>query len=188
MRIARAPMSRLAAADDTVATAAGAAPAVAATFEELYRRHYRDVHRYLIGLTRSEPEADDLAAETFERALRSWGTDGLPHDRPVAWLLLTGRRLATDRWRRARRTAALRLWPGVRRIEDAGESRTEFWLWFDAVAAVLTDRQREVLLLRYQRDLTDADIGAVMGLSESGVRSLVGRALAVLRDHPELVS
>jgi DNA-directed RNA polymerase specialized sigma24 family protein len=53
---------------------------------------------------------------------------------------------------------------------------------------VLTARQREVLVLRYQRDLTDADIGSVMRLSESGVRSLVARALAILRSHPELLS
>jgi RNA polymerase sigma factor (sigma-70 family) len=71
---------------------------------------------------------------------------------------------------------------------DAGERKTEFWLWFDAIASVLTDRQREALLLRYQRDLTDADIGSIMGISESGVRSLVSRALDVLRSHPELLA
>ena len=42
-------------------------------------------------------------------------------------------------------------------------------------------------MLRYQRDLSDADIGLVMNLSESGVRSLVTRALESLRAHPELL-
>ena len=70
---------------------------------------------------------------------------------------------------------------------DAGEARTEFWLWFDAVARALNGRQREVLLLRYQRDLTDAEIGSILGISESGVRSLVSRAIAVLREHEELL-
>ena len=42
-------------------------------------------------------------------------------------------------------------------------------------------------MLRYQRDLTDADIAVVMGLTESGVRSLAARALAALRAHPELL-
>jgi RNA polymerase sigma-70 factor, ECF subfamily len=186
--MARLPIGRIATTDDALeARSPVTTEAVAATFEEIYRRHYRDVHRYLIGLTRSEVEADELAAETFERALRAWGVAGHAPERPVAWLLLAARRLATDRWRRARRAAALRLWPGVAPTDGAGQDRTEFWLWFDAVATVLTDRQREVLVLRYQRDLTDVDIGSVMGLSESGVRSLVGRALAVLRQHPELL-
>jgi DNA-directed RNA polymerase specialized sigma subunit len=32
---------------------------------------------------------------------------------------------------------------------------------------MLTDRQREVLLLRYQGDLTDADIGSIMGVVQA---------------------
>ena len=165
----------------------GATPAAAAeTFETVYLRHYRDVHRYLLGLTRSVDDADEIAAETFERALRAWTS--APPSKPLPWLLLTARRIATDRWRRARRAAQIlvSLVGLVGRGADAGQTRTEFWLWFDALAAVLTDRQREVLLLRYERDLTDTDIAAVMGITESGVRSLVARSLAVLRRHPEL--
>jgi len=155
-------------------------------FEAAYVRHYRDVHRYLLGLTRSIDEADDLAAETFERALRAWAGRTMP-EHPLPWLLLTARHLATDRWRRARRLARLLPWANGSRPPTADESRTDFWLWFDAVARVLTDRQREVLVLRYQRDLTDAHIATVMGISESGVRSLVGRAVEALRNHPELL-
>jgi len=151
----------------------------------IYADHYRDVYRYLLGLTRSAEDAEELTADTFERALRNW--QSLP-PRPLPWLLLTARRIATDRWRRARRLT--RLLRASRPVagEPASSSETEFRVWFEAVAAVLTDRQREVLILRYQRDLTDADIGTVMGLSESGVRSLVARALAVLREHPELLA
>jgi RNA polymerase sigma factor (sigma-70 family) len=142
------------------------------------------VFRYALGLTRSLDEAEEITADTFERALRAW--QQVP-PRPVAWLLLTARRIATDRWRRARRLARIVLAAGPRRPEPLRGHESEFGAWFDGLAAVLTPRQREVLILRYQRDLTDADIGAVMGLSESGVRSLVARALAVLRSHPELL-
>jgi RNA polymerase sigma-70 factor (ECF subfamily) len=153
-------------------------------FEPVYALHYRDVYRYLLGLTRSPDDAEEIAAETFERALRAWHRVPEP---PLPWLLLTARNVATDRWRRARRLAAIVLGFRGESRADAGEHRTEFWLWFDAIAGVLTPRQREVLLLRYQRDLTDADIASIMGISESGVRSLVGRALDVLRSHPELL-
>ncbi|MBA2381575.1 MAG: sigma-70 family RNA polymerase sigma factor [Chloroflexi bacterium] len=152
--------------------------------ERVYADHFRDVHRYLLGLTASPADADEIAAETFERALRAW--DRVPEP-ALPWLLLTARRIATDRWRRARRLARLALGPSRPVRSDAGEAGTEFWLWFGAVARALTDRQREVLVLRYQRDLTDADIATIMGLSESGVRSLVARALEVLRHHPELL-
>jgi len=102
-------------------------------------------------------------------------------------LLLTARRIATDRWRRGRRLARLVAGPRREVRPDAGEAETEFWLWFGSLAKALTDRQREVLVLRYQRDLSDADIAEIMGLTESGVRSLIARALEVLRRHPELL-
>lgn len=159
----------------------------AAGFERMYLSHYRAVYRYVLGLTRSVHETEDIVAETFERALRASITGTPAPARELPWLLVTARRVATDRWRRARRFASLRWSPAARDPgSDGGE--TEFWLWFDALAGVLPERQREVLLLRYQRDLSDADIASVMGLSSSGVRSLVARALETLRAHPELLS
>jgi hypothetical protein len=109
-----------------------AVPVVARAFEDAHRAHYRDLYRYLLALTGSPDEADEIAADTWERAYRSW--DAAP-DPALPWLLLTGRRIATDRWRRARRWASLAL--GLRSIErgNAGERRTEFWLWFDAVVS-----------------------------------------------------
>ena len=163
-------------------------PAVAApdrTFEDVYRAHYRDVHRYILGLSGSLEDAEEIVSETFERALRTWQK---APDPALPWLLLTARRITTDRWRRARRWARIVLGLRSDKGGDAGERRTEFWLWFDAVSRVLSVRQREVLLLRYQRDLSDAEIASIMGLSASGVRSLVSRALDALRAHPELLS
>lgn len=162
-----------------------ATPASVREFERVYALHYRDVYRYLVGLTRSLDDAEEITSETFERALRAW--DSVPEP-PLPWLLLTARRLATDRWRRARRLAQIALGIRSEARADAGERQSEFWLWFDALATVLTERQREVLLLRYQRDLMDVDIGSIMGISESGVRSLIARALDVLRSHPELLA
>lgn len=155
----------------------------AAAVEAAYRAHYRNVYRYVLSLTRSADDAQDITAEVFECAIGAWAE---PPDSPLPWLLLTARRIATDRWRRARRQAVLLL--GISRPEpSAGEAEANFWAWFDAVAKVLTGRQREALTLRYQDDLSDADIATVMGLSESGVRSLVARAIEALRSHPEVL-
>jgi RNA polymerase sigma-70 factor (ECF subfamily) len=160
-------------------------PARAVGFERVYADHYRDVYRYVLALTRSAADAEDLTADTFERALRRWSA--VP-ERPAPWLLLTARRLVTDRWRRARRLARILVAGRSTRSSTTDSLDPDFDAWFASLATVLTARQREVLVLRYQRDLNDADIGSVMSLSESGVRSLVARVLAVLRSHPELLS
>lgn len=170
--------------DAYVVPAQHPASANAKVVESAFAAHHRDVYRYVLAMTSSAGDADEVTAEVFERALRSWQTKP---ERVLPWLLLTARRIATDRRRRA--TRLVRLLPRLRSTEqtDAGQERAEFWSWFDAVSRVLTDRQREVLILRYQRDLTDRDIAVIVGLSESGVRSLVTRALDALRAHPDLL-
>jgi RNA polymerase sigma factor (sigma-70 family) len=171
------------AADDVIR-----APMSEARFAALFELHHGDVYRYILALTRSKDDADDVTAETFERAFRAWTAGPVVGENFLPWLLLTGRRIAIDRWRRLRRLS--RLVPSLKASDatDAEPARTEFWLWFDALCAAIPERQREVLVLRYQGDLSDAHIGTIMGLSESGVRSLVARALASLREHPELHS
>jgi RNA polymerase sigma-70 factor (sigma-E family) len=47
--------------------------------------------------------------------------------------------------------------------------------------AVLPRRQRAALVLRYYEDSTDAEIAAVLGCTESTVRSHISRALKTLR-------
>lgn len=162
-------------------------------FESIYTAHYRDVYRYVLVSARRPDEADDIVSETFDRAFAAWRSGRATIDRPLPWLLVIARRIMVDRWRRARLLRWLPL-TGTRQTAidpadpDDQLARADFWLWLDRLAAVLPDRQREVILLRYQRDLTDEDIGEIVGLSASGVRTAVSRALATLRSHPELWS
>jgi RNA polymerase sigma factor (sigma-70 family) len=159
------------------------------TFEAVYATHQRDVLRYAALMLRDPDEAADVTAEAFARAWDAWTAGRGPRDvaRPLPWLLVITRRLIVDGWRRRRRIAWLPLLDGSSVPAPDRIVETDFWLWLDELAAALPARQREVIFLRYRRDLTDAEIGAVMGLSGSGVRSLLGRAIQALRDHPELV-
>jgi RNA polymerase sigma factor (sigma-70 family) len=155
---------------------------VAVLFEEVYQRHSGDVFRYALVLTRDSDEANDVTSETFARALRAWRNGSEPDGPPLPWLLTVAHNIATDGWRRARRALSRATEPTA----PSDTARLEAVLWLQSVSAILPARQREVIALRYHRELTDADIGAVMGLSESGVRSLVARAIETLRKHPEV--
>ena len=160
----------------------------AGTFEGVYRAHHRDVYRYVVLSLRGSDDVEDVVADTFQRAFVAWRSGHGPAGRPLPWLLVIARRIVIDRWRRDR---FIRWLPIAGRSADPADPddpgrRTEFWLWLEALARVLPPRQREVVFLRYQRDLTDDEIGEILGISASGVRSLVSRALAQLRRHPEL--
>jgi RNA polymerase sigma-70 factor (ECF subfamily) len=159
------------------------------TFEEVYRRHQRDVARYLVLMLGDPDEAQEIASETFRRALEAWRSGRGPAGKALPWLLTIARRIVLNRWRRRRLIRWIPLARGEHQFAGSGSStdETDFWLWLGALSRSLPERQREVLVLRYRRDLRDEEIGEVMGLSASGVRSLLARAIQSLRDHPELL-
>ncbi|HEX7430801.1 MAG TPA: sigma-70 family RNA polymerase sigma factor [Candidatus Limnocylindrales bacterium] len=159
------------------------------TFEALYRQRYRDVYRYSLLMLRRAEDAEDVTSEAFHRAYSAWQSGRGPAGQALPWLLLIARRLVIDKMRRRRLISWLPLGglsPAHEPSDQADTDRTEFWLWFDRFARELPDRQREVLILRYYRDLDNEAIAEILGLSTSGVRSLVARACATLRRNPEI--
>jgi len=158
------------------------------SFEPVYAAAWPRVFRYVWVLVRNREDAEDLTAETFRRAYDSWSSKPFAGPDVIPWLLLIARRLVINRARRRALVAwvPLSLASGVKDMNDHF-SQSEVTLWFGALAKVLTTRQYEVLVLRYQFDISDGDIGRLMNLSEAGVRSLSFRALEALRHHPEVL-
>ena len=152
--------------------------------EAIYRKHYRDVFTYALLLTRRWVDAEDIVGEAFERAVRTWRIPQYRVERPLSWLLATTRNLAADKWRRAGRLLPAAAGPPLRKYESI--EQREAVMWFQALSRVLTRRQMEVVHLRFGDDLSYAEIAGIVGMTESGARSLVGRAIANLRNHREL--
>ena len=50
---------------------------------------------------------------------------------------------------------------------------------------VLTDREREVLRLRFEEDLTQSEIGTRVGVSQMHVSRLIRQSIARLREVAE---
>jgi RNA polymerase sigma-B factor len=73
-------------------------------------------------------------------------------------------------------------WMGV---EDPGFGIAEDAATVERLMAVLTDREREVLRLRFAEDLTQSEIGARVGVSQMHVSRLIRQAIARLRAAAE---
>jgi RNA polymerase sigma-B factor len=70
-------------------------------------------------------------------------------------------------------------------IEDPGFGLAEAAATVESLMAVLTDREREVLRLRFGEDLTQSEIGARVGVSQMHVSRLIRQAVARLRAAAE---
>src|SRR2546430_3083385 len=75
------------------------------TFGELLERHEREIFAYVLRLTGSRADADDLYQETFLAAFRAWPPPRAGNER--AWLYKIATNKAIDQVRRARRVVPL---------------------------------------------------------------------------------
>ena len=74
--------------------------AVSASFAATAEEHLDDVYAYLVYLTRDRALAEDLAADTFEKALKHWRRFDAARGSARTWLCQIARTTALD-WFRA---------------------------------------------------------------------------------------
>jgi RNA polymerase sigma factor (sigma-70 family) len=159
-------------------------------FLRVYRQTWADVFRFAFVLLRHREDAEDVAAETYRRALESWDAGRGPTGEPLPWLFTIARRIVIDRHRRRRLIGWLPLEHAPEPADgdqEAAFQRSEVWVWFDQLCRLLPENQREALLLRFQFDLSDAEAAKVMATSPGNVRTLVSRGLATLKARPEVM-
>jgi RNA polymerase sigma-B factor len=69
--------------------------------------------------------------------------------------------------------------------DDPGYGLAEAAATMERLMRVLSDREREVLRLRFAEDLTQSEIGARVGVSQMHVSRLIRQSIARLRDEAE---
>jgi len=70
-------------------------------------------------------------------------------------------------------------------VEDSGFSEAEDAATVAHLMRVLTDREREVLRLRFAEDLTQAEIGTRIGVSQMHVSRIIRQAITQLQQAAE---
>ncbi len=149
-----------------------------AEFDELYRRHGREVWAVAYARRLDGDLAGEIMQETF---LRLWRTTEAI-DNPRAWLLRVARNLAEDTAKSAFRrhgTAGPESLNGiVSRGVDVGASleTAELHATVRAVLAELTPPDRDVLTLKYALDYDAAEIARVLEIAPSAVHMRLSRA------------
>nr|WP_243275029.1 SigE family RNA polymerase sigma factor [Streptomyces albus] len=147
----------------------------------LYHHRRLDLVRLAVLLVDDVPTAEDVVQEAFAALYRrhGGGLDGV--DDPEAYV----RRSVVNASRsvlRRRRTMRAYVPP---RVLPAPPPEEEVFLREEhqevlRALRLLTVRQREVLVLRYWSNMSEADIAATLGLSRGTVKSTASRALAAL--------
>jgi RNA polymerase sigma-70 factor (ECF subfamily) len=149
------------------------------TFAAAAEEHLDDVYAYLVYLTHDRSLAEDLTADTFEKALRLWTRFDARRASARTWLCQIARTTALDwfraedrRRRREERVAA------VERVEDAFLDGLSPAL--EEALSNLSAAEREVIALRVLLELDGEETGRVLGISPTNVSTRLSRALEKL--------
>jgi RNA polymerase sigma-70 factor (ECF subfamily) len=151
-------------------------------FAEAAERHLDDIHAYLVYLTGDRGTAEDLAAETFARALERWHRFDPRRSGARTWLCQLARSTALDhfraearRRRREGRYAAAE--PGGSAEAVFGEGLSPE---LEGALARLSAAEREVVALRIVLELEGEAAARVLGISATACSTRLSRALAKL--------
>ncbi len=151
------------------------------TFADAARAHLDDVYRYLLYLTKDGTLAEDLTADTFERALRAWPRFDPRRGSARTWLCQLARTSALDHFRAEKRRHGreeryAREEP-VATEQPAGGLSPEL----EAALGRLSPAEREVIALRIVLDMDGPAAARVLGIGESACSTRLSRALDHLR-------
>ena len=156
-------------------------------FEDVYRRYFGDVYRYLLRLSGSETVAEDVTSETFLRAMQA-----LPRFRGDCDVRVWLCRIARNTYFSTRRD------PDNQPMEEPGEERAgsapspeeetlrrEEGQRLRQLLHGLEEPYREVFLWRHYGDLSFREIGQLFGKSENWACVTYHRARGKLRKEWE---
>ena len=150
-------------------------------FAQAAESHLDDVYAYLVWFTGDRFAAEDLTAESFERALRLWHRFDPKRGTVRTWLCQVARTTALDHFRserRRRRREALAAAPERfdERVFDGLSPALE------AALAALTAAEREVIALRVVLDLDVRSAAGMLGISPTNCTTRLNRALGKLEE------
>ncbi|HEY7793259.1 MAG TPA: RNA polymerase sigma factor [Gaiellaceae bacterium] len=156
-------------------------PAWSVSFAAAAEAHLDDVYAYLVYLTHDRSLAEDLAADTFEKALTLWRRFDPARASARTWLCQIARTTALD-WFRAeerRRRREERTAPPERQEPTFVEGLSPE---LAAALAELSAGEREVIALRVLLDLDGEEAARVLGISPTAVSTRLSRALKKLEE------
>jgi RNA polymerase sigma-70 factor, ECF subfamily len=154
-------------------------------FERLYEEHAQALYGFLAYRTGNPVLAEDLLADTFEKALRARRRFDPRRGSEKTWLYSIALNALRDHLRRraAGERATEQLAVGAPGVADDAEESLGRHDELTQALLTLTEEEREVVALRYGADLTVPEIAKLKKEKLTTIEGRVYRALRKLRER-----
>lgn len=166
------------------AAALDASPAIGrkTAFADVVAAELDAVYGYLVYLTGDRSAAEDLAAETFEKAFRTWRRFDPRRSSPRTWLCRIAHNVAID-WFRAEARRRRREDVYMRDRDVVDELGDGLPAHLEEALRDLPPAEREVVALRVLLDLDGPSAARVLGISQTACSTRLSRALKRLEER-----
>ena len=154
-------------------------------WDRVYAEQLPRVFNYFRFRIRNQADVEDLTSRTFEKAWRARAKYRDDRAGVATWLFAIARNVAIDHLREA---------VSHEPIEAAADSATDRTPEIDIegesdiarlnlLASSLSDRERDLLAMKYGAALTNRAIAQLSGLTESNVGTILSRVVKKLRER-----
>jgi RNA polymerase sigma factor (sigma-70 family) len=155
-------------------------------FGTLYDLFFARVYNYARYRCEDDNAADDLTAQIFERLLNKIPSYSAQKGLFEAWMFALARSVIID-YHRSRKLRAFLPWEAAHQTPDGSLSpedhsiRSQFEAQLLEALPRLTERERDLLGLKYAWDLKNNQIASLTGIHEGNVAIILHRAINHLR-------
>ncbi|WP_243386472.1 RNA polymerase sigma factor SigX [Bacillus kexueae] len=164
-------------------------------FQKLYEKYHQDLFQFLFYLVKDQNTAEDLIQEVYIKVLKSYDRfEGRSSEK--TWLFSIARHVAIDYFRKQKtiRQRILDKFDFDKGTivdhsplpEEVSIKREEIQWLYKALDACNVN-QRSVIILRYLKDMSIQETAAILGWTESKVKTTAHRAIKLLRNEMERI-
>ena len=150
-------------------------------FERLYRECYGAVYGYVRVRMSCDADAEDVVAEAFMKAARSFASFDPSRAKFGTWVTTIARNCMVSHFRKQRPTTVLDDAPQSAFAVAPEQEATDDLLTVKRLLACLDDEERELIALKYREGLRNVEIANQMGMNASTVATKVARAIEKMR-------
>lgn len=157
-------------------------------FGQLYTLYFDRIYRYVRIKLGNPAEAEDITSIVFCNAWRTIHNFSPQRESSfAAWLFRLAHNAVVDRFRSMHETVSLDAAdqrPSIHTVLPGPEAQVERKLTITELSValgLLTEEQREVVLLRFVEGMSAREVGDIMGKQEGAVRGMQFRAIEALR-------
>ena len=159
------------------------------SFDCIYDQYHKNVYNYITFRINNQHDAEELANDVFVKAMQSQHSYN-PKYAIEAWLIGIAKNVVTDYLRKIMRRQTISFDSILELVSDNKRNQPEEVVVISeeikellSAMTMLSNKERQILSMKFATGLKHREIGKLLGISQSNVKVTAHRGLNKLKKH-----